>query len=188
MTGTTSPLHRAEATIHDWLGRHAVTFLRISMGVIILGFGFLKYFPGLSPAQHMVLTVNRELTFGIMPDRITLMLFATFECVIGLSLITGVGLRVIIYPMAVWAVGILSPLVLMPAELFSGPDHTPTLEGQYVLKDVILLAATLVIANATIRQRPQDGALLGRAASAPADQDVTLILDRSTPQRGVVQP
>jgi len=157
MTGTASPLRHAEAAVHDWLGRHAITFLQISMGVIILGFGFLKYFPGLSPAEHMVLTVNRDLTFGLMPDRITLMLFATFECVIGLSLITGFGLRVIIYPMGAWAVGILSPLVLMPAELFSGPDHTPTLEGQYVLKDVILLAATLVIANAKIRQRSDLG-------------------------------
>jgi len=156
MTGTASPLQRAEATIHDWLGRHAVKFLQISMGVIILGFGFLKYFPGLSPAQHMVLTVNHDLTFGLMPDRLTLMLFATFESVIGLSLITGIGLRVIIYPMAVWAVGILSPLVLMPAELFSGPNHTPTLEGQYVLKDIVLLASTFVIASATMRKQPRD--------------------------------
>ena len=53
-------------------------------------------------------------------------------------------------PMALWAVGILLPLVLMPAELFSGPDHMPTLEGQYVLKDVILLTATMVIAEATV--------------------------------------
>lgn len=156
MTGAATSLQRAEAVIHDWLGRHAVTFLRISMGVIILGFGFLKYFPGLSPAQHMVLTVNRDLTFGLMPDRLTLIVFATFECVIGLSLITGIGLRVIIYPMAVWAVGILSPLVLMPAELFSGPNHTPTLEGQYVLKDIVLLASTFVIASVTIRKQPLD--------------------------------
>jgi uncharacterized membrane protein YkgB len=35
--------------------------------------------------------------------------------------------------------------VLFPGELFSGPDHAPTLAGQYVLKDVILLAASLVV-------------------------------------------
>jgi uncharacterized membrane protein YkgB len=80
-------------------------------------------------------------------------LFATVECLIGLSLITGIGLRVVIYPTGLWAVGILSPLVLMPGELFSGPDHMPSLEGQYVLKDVILLTATLVIAEATAHSR-----------------------------------
>ncbi|GAA3435768.1 hypothetical protein [Kutzneria kofuensis] len=67
----------------------------------------------------------------------------------GLSLITNIGLRVAIYPTGLWAVGILLPLALMPGELFSGPDHMPTLEGQYVLKDLVLLAATLVIADAT---------------------------------------
>ena len=101
----------------------------------------------------MVVTVSRDLTGGLVPDRLVLIAFATVECAIGLSLITGWGLRVVIYATALWAVGILSPLILMPAELFGGPDHTPTLEGQYVLKDIILLAATLVIAHATIRQR-----------------------------------
>ncbi|MFC0431327.1 DoxX family protein [Kutzneria buriramensis] len=125
--------------------------LRISMGSIILLFGFLKYFPGVSPAEHMVETVSRMLTLGLMPDRLVMVGFATVECVIGLSVITGVGLRLVIYPMALWAVGILLPLVLMPGELFSGPDHMPNLEGQYVLKDVILLTATMVIADAAVR-------------------------------------
>jgi uncharacterized membrane protein YkgB len=55
--------------------------------------------------------------------------------------------------MALWAIGILLPLALMPAELFSGPDHMPTLEGQYVLKDLILLAATMVIADTTVHRK-----------------------------------
>jgi putative oxidoreductase len=144
---------RVETTIQTWLTRNSVRLLRISMGAVILGFGFLKYFPGVSPAEHMVETVSRTLTFGLMPDRPTMFLFATVECLIGLSLITGIGLRVVIYPTGLWAVGILSPLVLMPGELFSGPDHMPSLEGQYVLKDVILLTATLVIAEATAHSR-----------------------------------
>lgn len=151
MSDVMHTITRVESTIHTWLGRNSVRLLRISMGAIILGFGFLKYFPGVSPAEHMVETVSRMLTLGLMPDRLVMVGFATVECVIGLSVITGVGLRLVIYPMTLWAVGILLPLVLMPAELFSGPDHMPTLEGQYVLKDVILLTATMVIADATVR-------------------------------------
>lgn len=149
----TETLSRAEVALHTWLARASIPLLRISMGIIVLIFGFLKFFPGASPAQHMVETVAHTLTFGLLPDRPTLLALASVECVIGLSLVTGWGLRVIIYPTAVWAVSILSPLVLMPGELFSGPGHAPTLEGQYVLKDVILLTATLVIANATVRPR-----------------------------------
>jgi uncharacterized membrane protein YkgB len=133
--------------VDGWLERYSVPLLRISMGLVIFGFGVLKYFPGVSPAQSIVLKVNHRLTFGLIPDNVTLVLFATIESLIGLSLITGWGLRVIIYPLAMWAVAILSPIVLFPGRLFSGPDHAPTLEGQYVLKDVILLTACLVIAT-----------------------------------------
>ena len=49
------------------------------------------------------------------------------------------------------SVGILSPLVLLPERLFAGPYGAPTLEGQYVLKDVILVAAGMVIAAVTFR-------------------------------------
>ena len=48
--------------------------------------------------------------------------------------------------LGVQLIGILSPLVLLTARLFDGPHGAPTLEGQYVLKDVILVAAALVIA------------------------------------------
>jgi hypothetical protein len=116
------------------------------MGIVIFLFGVVKYFPGVSPAQGIVLAVNRILTFGLMPDRVALILFATVESILGLSLIAGRGLRVIIYPLALWSLAILSPLVLLTAQLFSGPYHALTLLGQYVFKDIVLLAAVLVIA------------------------------------------
>ena len=133
--------------IDRWLARHSITVLRICMGVVIFVFGFVKYFPGVSPAQDLVLAVNRILTFGLMPDKLSLILFATVESLLGLSLITGWGLRVTIYPLALWALAILSPLVLLTAQLFSGPHHALSLMGQYVFKDIILLASVLVIAS-----------------------------------------
>jgi len=167
-TEIASIIAKTEAAVHAWLDRYSLLALRISMGTVIFGFGFLKYFPGVSPAEHMVLKVNHALTLGLMPNGVTMPLFATVECVTGLSLITGWGLLVIIYPMTIWAVGILTPLVLMPAELFGGRDHTPTLEGQYVLKDVILLSATLVIANATVNPGVQ-------RARSPTDEPSRLV-------------
>ncbi len=135
-----------QTAIDRWLERYSIDVLRVAMGVVILAFGVLKYFPGISPAQGIVVAVNRILTFGLMPDHVTLILFATVESIIGLSLITGWGLRMVIYPLAAWAVAILSPLALLTAQLFSGPYHAPTLMGQYVVKDIILLAAVLVVA------------------------------------------
>jgi putative oxidoreductase len=128
-----------------WLARYSFPLLRVTLGLVIFGFGFLKYFSGVSPAQDLVLHVNRILSLGLVPDQVALPVFATVESLLGLSLIIGRGLRYVVYPLTLWAVAILSPLVLFPAELFSGPDHAPTLAGQYVLKDIILLAACLVV-------------------------------------------
>jgi len=60
-------------------------------------------------------------------------------------------LRATIYLLIFWVIGILTPLVLLPERLFSGPNHAPTLEGQYVLKDIILFTASLVIATTLYR-------------------------------------
>ncbi|MGB6165165.1 MAG: hypothetical protein WCF33_10270 [Pseudonocardiaceae bacterium] len=139
-----------ESAIHRWLMRYSITALRISMGAVILGFGFLKYFPGVSPAEDLVLAATRVLTFGLLPDGLVMVLLATLECTIGLLLITGRWLRLTSYLLTSWLLGILSPIVLLPGRIFAGPGHMPTLEGQYVLKDVILFAAAMVIAT-TVR-------------------------------------
>lgn len=135
------------AAVLRWLRRYDIALLRISMGTVIFGFGILKYFPGVSPAESLVMKTTDLLTFGLIPGMLTMVLFATVECAIGLSLMTGRGLRVIRYLLLFWAVGILSPVVLLPKDLFMGPYHAPSLVGQYVLKDIILLAASLVIAS-----------------------------------------
>lgn len=144
------------AALHRWLARHNITLLRISMGAVIFGFGILKYFPHVSPAESLVLATTHLLTFGLIPDHIAMILFATVECIIGLSLMLGRGLRVTRYLLVLLTLGMLSPAVLLSERLFMGPYHAPTLEGQYVLKDVILFTASLVIAT-TLSYGKKDG-------------------------------
>ena len=143
-----------ETAVHRWLMRYSILALRISMGAVYLGFGILKYFPGVSPAESLVLAVTHVLSFGlvpaVIPNGVVMVLLATLECAIGLLLITGRWLRVAIYLLGAQLVGILSPAVLLSGREFAGPHHMPTLEGQYVLKDVILVAVAMVIAT-TIR-------------------------------------
>ena len=90
------------------------------------------------------------LTLGFIPGSIAIIAIAVLECVIGLWLLSGRALRGAIYLLVIELVGILSPVVLLGDRLFSGPHHAPTLQGQYVLKDIILVAAVLVLA-ATVR-------------------------------------
>jgi uncharacterized membrane protein YphA (DoxX/SURF4 family) len=143
-------LERLERVAHRWLVAHSITLLRLSLGAVFLGFGVLKLFPGVSPAENLVKATTDLLTFGLIPGSVALVGVAVLECVIGLLLISGRAMRGAIYLLTIQLVGILSPVVLLSARLFSGPHHAPTLEGQYVLKDVILVGATLVLA-ATLR-------------------------------------
>lgn len=82
-----------------------------------------------------------------MPGTVGLIVTAVLECWIGITLILGRGIRLTVYLLAGELLGILSPLVLLPGRLFSGPHHAPTLEGQYVLKDIILVAGAMVVAT-----------------------------------------
>jgi len=142
---------RSSVVTCNWLADHSIALLRISVGVIALVFGILKFLPGASPAENLVVATSYVLTFGAVPGKVAIIGVATVECIIGLSLIFGWGLRVSIYLVIPWSIGILSPIVLLPQRLFNGPEHTPTLEGQYVLKDIIILAAALVIGS-TLRR------------------------------------
>ncbi len=140
-----------ENVVHHQLIRHSITALRISVGAIFLGFGILKYFPGVSPAQNLAEATTHILFVGLIPGSVAIKLVATLECFIGVCLLANRWMRLAIWLLAIEFVGVLAPIFLLPARLFAGPHHAPTLEGQYVLKDVILVTAGLVIAAATFR-------------------------------------
>jgi len=137
------------------LNANGRTELRLSMGAVFLGFGLLKFFPGVSPAEGMAVATFDQLTLGLLPEAVSRLFVATFETVLGVLLLTGWFPRIAIGLLAMQIVGILSPLVLLTGELFAGPFGAPTLEGQYVLKDVILASAALVIAGDMLLARPE---------------------------------
>lgn len=152
-TGRFGPTIRdAEATAANWLSRHSIGLLRISLGLVFFGFGVLKFVPGLSPAEGLATDTLSVLTFGLIPERLGLIGVAALETTIGLLLISGRAMRLALALLAVELVGILSPLVLLPTEMFRGV-MAPTLAGQYVLKDVIVAAAGLVVGARTLGAR-----------------------------------
>jgi uncharacterized membrane protein YphA (DoxX/SURF4 family) len=160
-------LDRVDAAAHRWLVANSIMLLRVSLGAVFLGFGVLKLFPGVSPAQNLVEATTHILTFGLVPGSVALVGVAVLECTIGLCLISGRALRGAIYLLGIQLVGILSPVVLLAPRLFMGPHNAPTLEGQYVLKDFILVGATLVLA-ATLR----GGRLTGAEDAPPRGVDI----------------
>jgi putative oxidoreductase len=136
--------------IAGWLARHGIDVLRVCLGLIIAGFGVLKFFPGISPAEPLVTRAVDMLTFGVITGQTAMVATAIVECAIGLMLISGRFLRTGLILLAGCALGWMSPLALFPADLFAGG---PTLEAQYILKDLVLGAAALVVAAKALGAR-----------------------------------
>jgi uncharacterized membrane protein YphA (DoxX/SURF4 family) len=166
MTSTPEHFNVIDTRITRWMARHGVPLLRISLGVVFLWFGGLKFFPGLSPAQDLAARTIQVLSFGIVHPAVSIPVLAAWECLIGVGLLSGRFLRATLFLLAAQMLGTLTPLVLFPSEVFTRVPYAPTLEGQYIIKNAVLISAAIVL-GATVR----GGGLVAdppRDASAPA--------------------
>ncbi|MDQ0798346.1 DoxX family protein [Streptomyces sp. B1I3] len=124
--------------------RISPTVLRVCIGVVFCWFGVLKFFPGASAAEDFTIRAMTELTLGLIPAPICLLLLAILETSIGLALLTGFLLRWALAAFFLHMAGVFLSLLVLPDAAW----HTaavPTLEGQYVIKNIVLVAACLHI-------------------------------------------
>lgn len=141
---------RADARITAFLARIGVPTLRVAVGVVFLWFGVLKFFPGLSPAEDLAARTIDTLSGGAIQPALSLPVLATWECLIGLGLLTGRFLRATLLLLVVQMAGTITPLFLFPAETFTRFPFAPTLEGQYIIKNVVIIGAAMVVGG-TVR-------------------------------------
>lgn len=128
----------------DLLAAHSITALRISLGLVFLAFASFKFVAGASPAEDLAVATVGKLTFGIVTGEAALLMTAVTETIIGITLLTGRFVKLGLVVLAGALAGIMSPLVLFPDQMWSGDG--PTLTGQYVFKDIVLVAGALVVA------------------------------------------
>ncbi|MFF8513509.1 DoxX family membrane protein [Streptomyces sp. NPDC015492] len=134
-----SLLHRAAAHYRP----RSLAALRISTGLIFLCLGALKLIPSASPAEYIAIQAATKLTFGLLPPHILLPALATAEICIGTALLTGILLRYALAAFYLHMSGVFASLFLLPDAMWH--HGAPTLEGQYVLKNIVLIAACLAI-------------------------------------------
>jgi uncharacterized membrane protein YphA (DoxX/SURF4 family) len=160
---------RLDRQITFALAGAAVPALRIALGIVFLWFGALKLVPGLSPAEDLAARTIEQLSLGLVPPEVALPVLAAWEVLIGLGLLSGRFLRATLALLAVQMLGTLTPLVLFPAETFTVFPIAPTLEGQYIIKNVVLVAAAMVV-GATVRggQLQAEPVPLGESLASPS--------------------
>ena len=141
---------RIDAHITRWMARYGLILLRVSIGIVFLWFGLLKFFPGLSPAQDLAMRTTDILTFGLIPSNASLVILAAWETIIGVGLLFGFFMRVTLLLLFIQMLGAMTPLFLFPNEVFTHFPYALTLEGQYIIKNMVIISAGLVL-GATVR-------------------------------------
>jgi len=157
-----SKYHKIDKKLTKWMADVGILLLRISIGLIFTWFGVLKFFPGLSPAEDIASRTIELLSFGLIEENTAVLILAIWETVVGLGLITGIFLREVLLLLFVQMIGTISPVFLFPEEVFQIVPFVPTLEGQYIFKNLVLLSAGIVI-GATLRG--------GTLTSEPIDEN-----------------
>ena len=135
--------------VTHWLAEHGLTLLRISIGGIFIWFGMLKFWPGLSAADQLATETIDRLSLGLVAEDLARVLLATLETAIGIGLLAGKFMRLTLLLLVGQMLGTVTPLFLFPEVTWSDL-LVPTLEGQYILKNIVLVSAALTI-GATVR-------------------------------------
>jgi uncharacterized membrane protein YkgB len=130
--------------------RRETDMLRVSVGVLYVWFGALKFVPALSPAQDIATQVMGVISFGMVPPGVSQPALALMEVLIGIGLVTGKLLRLTLTVFFVHMGGVFATLVILPGEVWRYP-FVPSMEGQYIIKNLVLVAACLSVAAAALR-------------------------------------
>jgi uncharacterized membrane protein YkgB len=122
----------------------SVPVARIGLFIVFFWFGILKVLD-LSPASPLVQNLF-EHTMPIMPFGTFMVLFGLFECVIGILFLIRGAERIVIPLLFIHMITTILPLFVLTEVTWSG-FLTPTLEGQYIIKNVVIIAAAIGIAS-----------------------------------------
>ena len=136
---------RVDRAITRWMARYGLIIMRIGSGIVFFWFGALKLVPDLSPAEELV----RNTTYFVDPD-LFLPTLAIWEMVIGLGLIFGIFMRVTLLLLFLQMAGTALPLVVLPEAVWTHFPYGLTLEGQYIVKNLVIIGAALVLGG-TVR-------------------------------------
>ncbi|MCZ6703830.1 MAG: DoxX family protein [Ignavibacteria bacterium] len=136
---------KLDRKITEWMGKNGLLILRVCLGIIFLWFGVLKFFKGLSPAEDLV----RNTVYFFNPD-LFIPVLALWESLIGLGLITGKYMRLTLLLLFLQMPGTALPLIILPEKVWTVFPYGLTLEGQYIIKNLVLISAGLVL-GATVR-------------------------------------
>lgn len=138
-------LDQLDQRITYYLDKYGLILLRYSIGIVFIWFGALKPFDK-SPANELV-----ENTIVFIPSEVFIPILGLWEVLIGVCLIFRRFNRVAILLLFLQMPGTMLPLILLPEVCYVTFPFVLTLEGQYIIKNLVLISGGIVIGG-TVRK------------------------------------
>ncbi len=123
----------------QWIENYKILMLRITLSIIFIWFGALKI-AGISPAQELI-----EKTVYWFPANIFIPFLGWCEVAIGIGLLIRKILTFTITVLLLHMICTFLPLIIIPEACFTVIPYGLTLAGQYIIKNIVFLAAILII-------------------------------------------
>lgn len=135
--------------IATFMRRWGIPAVRVSLAVIFVWFGVLKPF-GVSPAEPLVLATVAWMP--VLEPSGWLAVIGWWEVTIGVTMVFPKTTRLAIALLFLQMVGTFMPLVMLPEVTFQDGriPWGPTMEGQYIIKNLLIISAALVVGG-TVR-------------------------------------
>lgn len=139
-------IKKVDGTVIHFFKRTYLPLGRVALFVVFFGFGILKLLD-LSPASELAEALVSK-TVGMNYFNLLFKGLALIECIIGILFLLPKTVRLAI-PLLLFHLAVVSaPLMLVPELVWQQP-FVPTLEGQYIIKNIALVAVAFGIAAHT---------------------------------------
>jgi len=138
-------LDTVDRQIAGWMRRNGLRVLRYALAAVFIWFGLLKPL-GMSPAEELV-----KNTVYFLPPDVFFPILGWWEVAIGMGLMYRPLNRIALGLLFLQMPGTMLPLVLLPEVCFTAAPFGLTMEGQYIIKNIVLIGAALVVGG-TVRE------------------------------------
>ncbi|MGD9625355.1 MAG: DoxX family membrane protein [Arcobacter sp.] len=125
--------------------QNTIKLMRLSLGIIFVWYGMLKFFPTLSPAEDLAIKTIDIMFFNLIDGSLSIKLLAMLEVAIGIGFLSGFYTKIVTIIFLGHMVCTFAPLFILPEFSFTQVPYAFTLVGQYIVKNIVFILVGIII-------------------------------------------
>ncbi len=132
--------------------QNTIKLMRLSLGIIFVWYGMLKFFPTLSPAEDLAIKTIDIMFFHLIDGSLSIKLLSILEVAIGIGFLSGYYTKLVTIIFLGHMLCTFAPLFILPELSFTHAPYAFTLVGQYIVKNIVfILVGVMIYQNETKR-------------------------------------